>query len=166
MTDYVLETSSFAGFVWGAKHFTGTVKGPHPKACHGRTIHFNAPELRGKRSCDEGHELPEQISWGVDAYWTEGHYDRYRASGYEADGPGQFVNELDLVTTAVQRFLGDVPSHVADYDRWWEEPGVPGEQGDRLFYLDLPYGDEPVIPWTDDREMPEPGMLLAVINFG
>lgn len=61
MTQYILHVSSYAGLVPGARHLTGRVEGPHPPSCHGST-HYNAPGHRGKTTCDEGHEIPEQVT--------------------------------------------------------------------------------------------------------
>lgn len=144
--DYELRVTSFRGIVAWAVHFRGRVH-----SVSGRP---------GERSCDRGYKLPERVEWDVDAVWTESQYEKYRASMFETDGPGQFRDELELVKTAVRRFLGDLP----DGDRWWETEGVPGRQGDRLFYGYASPESSGVVPWTSDNELPAWGALIAEVN--
>lgn len=130
--DYVLKISSYVGLAPGAKHFRGRVEGEHPESCHGGT-RFNAPEARGKTTCFEGHEMAEKIEWDVQDFWTEGHYDRWRASHYELDGPSQFLDEDKLIEVAVTRFTGDHEPLDQDDERY------PRPQpGDRLFLGTVP----------------------------
>ena len=127
MTDYILHISSFEGIVSGACHYRGRVEGPHPDSCHG-ALHYNAPGHRGQSTCDEGHVIPEQVTWTVEAAWTEEQYERWAARHFDGPGPEQFSSEQEVIDTAVARFLGQLPA------REWENPAVtPGGPGDRLW---------------------------------
>jgi hypothetical protein len=131
VTQYILNVQSYVGIVAGATHYKGTVKGPHPESCHGGT-RFNgqAGPLHGKTTCFEGHELPGQVEWQVEARWTEARYERYAAAHFEGDGPSQFRDKQDVIDTAILRFLGDYQPA-----EWWEDKGVPvPEEGDELWY--------------------------------
>jgi hypothetical protein len=127
MSDYILHVMSYDGIVAGATHFRGRVEGEHPKSCHGGT-HYNAPESRGKTTCEQGHVLPEQVHWIVEAPWTEERYQRWIAAKFEGPGPEQMDSEQEVIDTAVKRFLGQLP--VQD----WENPATtPGDPGDKLW---------------------------------
>jgi hypothetical protein len=126
MTDYVLKVSSYGGIVPGATHYRGRVEGPHPESCHG-SMTYNAPESRGKWTCEQGHELPRRADWAVEAPWSEGRYERYSAKQFEGDGPEQFKDQQKVIETAVKRFTGELVHN------WWEDKHVPGQPGDRLF---------------------------------
>lgn len=128
MTDYVLKIMHYGAVVPGATHYQGRVEGPHPRSCHGGT-HYNAPSARGKLTCDEGHEIPPQAEWNVDADWTRERFNRYAASSFEGDGPAQFKSAAAVIETAVKRFKGEVQQAE------WLNRHVPGQPGDRL-YLD------------------------------
>jgi hypothetical protein len=164
MTDYELHVSSYGGLVFGAHHFYGRVNGPNPEPCHGNRLRYNAPESRGKYTCDEGHVIPARVEWDVEAGWTEDRYNRYSAKHFEGDGPNAFRDEAELLATAVKRFRGEIPHH------WWEGKPVVGRPGDRLFYgssIFDPEGEQPdrspLPPWgsvlaeipPDDRPCPE-----------
>ncbi len=127
MSDYILHVMSYSGLVPGASHYRGRVEGEHPRSCHGGS-HYNAPESRGKTTCEQGHELPEQVEWRVEAAWTEGQYERWAAAGFEGPGYEQFKTEREVIDTAVKRFLGQLPC------QWWENPATtPGDPGDKLW---------------------------------
>jgi hypothetical protein len=134
---YELHISSYAGLVAGAVHYRGRVVGEHSRSCHGGTT-YNHPDHRGKTICSEGHVLPEQVEWEVEAPWTEERYERWAARRFEGDGPQQYTDEAELVQDAIGRFLGLLPC------RWWEEAVPPAEPGDELYlgYASL-RGDEP-----------------------
>lgn len=108
-----------------ARHYWGRVEGEHARSCHG-SLHYNAPESRGKLTCSEGHELPRQVTWDVEATWDETRYMRYADAGFKGDGPCQFRDEASLTEAARRRFLGLDPA------RWWEEQHVTGQPGDIL----------------------------------
>lgn len=127
MTDYELRITSYAGIVPGATHFRGHVAGPHPESCHGGT-HYNAPEHRGKTTCEQGHELSGRDEWDVEAAWTQERYERYERAHYEGDGPDQFGTEEGVIDAARRRFTGEFPA------RWWEPDVVIGQPGDRLLF--------------------------------
>ena len=157
MTDFVLEVRSFGGIVAGARHFRGTVKGPHPQSCHGGTTFHGGS---GLTTCAEGHEIPRRTEWLVESEWPEDRYERWAASQFEGDGPGQFLDEKALAEAARRRFLG-----AADRG-WWDEHYEPGQPGDRLYWEVLP---EQVIPddqveerWVrHDAERREQGLLVG-----
>jgi hypothetical protein len=117
---------------------------------------FNHPDARGKYTCEQRHEIPQRVEWDVDAYWTSARYERWAAKQFDGDGPGQFLDELELLKVAVRRFSG----HKGEADEWWAEKGVPGQPGDRLFYAYLPGMVDPVPPWAGEG-MPEYGALLV-----
>lgn len=126
--NYTLRISSYAGLVPGAVHYRGRVEGEHPHSCHGGTTFHGADgPLKGKTTCAEGHELPEQITWDVEAAWTEARYERYAAKHFEGNGPGQYTDEGDLIRDAIQRFLGAYPR------QWWEDDYPAPQPGDRLY---------------------------------
>ena len=129
MADYILHVMSYAGTVPGAVHYRGRVEGEHPKSCHGgTTYHGGGPEeLRGKTTCAQDHVLPEQVTWCVEAAWTEERYDRWAAREFESPGPQQFTSEQDVIDAAAGRFLGTLPC------RRWEEQVTPGQPGDKLW---------------------------------
>jgi hypothetical protein len=165
MTDYELHVSSYGGLVFGAHHFYGRVNGPNPEPCHGNRLRYNAPESRGKCTCDEGHVIPARVEWTVEAGWTEDRYNRYSAEHFEGDGPDAFRDEMELLATAVKRFRGEIPHH------WWEGKPTVGRPGDRLYYghvadpgAGMTQPDRsPLPPWgsvlaeipPDDRPCPE-----------
>lgn len=171
MTDWYLEVKTFAGVLSYAKHFRGTVKEDFNfYSCHGGRS-YNAPESRGKWTCDKGHELPRERTWDVDDFWTKDHYRRYQASNFEIEGPGQFLDEAKLLKVAVARFLGDMPDpevYGNMGDRWWEEAGYPGEPGDRLIYGNRGYvlEDETLHEeWKEGRMPPDDAYpcVIAVV---
>lgn len=125
MTQYTLHVSSYEGIVPGAVHYRGRVKGPHPQSCHGST-HFNAPGHRGKTTCDQGHELPEQVTWDVEAAWSEERHERWAAKNFEGDGPQQFDTAKDVIDRAVIQFLDGSTAPC--------EEVKPAEEGDELWY--------------------------------
>jgi hypothetical protein len=133
MTRYILHISSYAGIVPGAVHYQGRVEGEHPGSCHGST-RFNAPESRGKWTCEQNHEMPEQVKWSVEAAWTEGQYERRAAKHFEGAGPQQFASEQDVKDAAIARFTGAAPC------QWWEEAVTAGEPGDTLYFGYIPSG--------------------------
>jgi hypothetical protein len=141
VTDYVLKISSFSGIVPGAHHFRGRVEGPYPRSCHG------GKSSRGNRwYCEENHEIPDHIKWDVDALWSEADYDRYQASDFELDGPGQFTDETQLIDAAIRRF---------NYERepeWWEEKYPSPQPGDRLYLRWLP---SEVLPDDEAAQYPD-----------
>lgn len=109
-----------------AWHWWATVEGEHPKSCHGGS-HYNAPGSRGKTTCEQGHEIPEQVRWEVEAPWTEDRYQRYAARSFEGAGPCQFDSEQEAIDTAIGRFLGTLPV------QWWEGEVTTGDPGDKLW---------------------------------
>lgn len=123
---YSLRITSYSGLVAGAVHYRGRVDGEHPRSCHGAS-HYNAPKSRGKHTCDKGHIIPEQISWDVEASWTEERYERWAAKRFEGDGPTQYTVESDLIRDAIQRFLGEYPH------QWWEDDFPAPQPGDQLY---------------------------------
>lgn len=135
-----LHITSYGGIVPGAVHYYGEVYGEHPRSCHGGST-FNHPDHRGKTVCAEGHEIPEQVHWTVEAAWTEDRYNRYAAKHFEGDGPNTYYQEHELVRDAISRFLGELPTH------WWEEDVPKAEPGDELYlghvsiYVDDPSPD-------------------------
>lgn len=157
MTDYILKIMSYGETVPGATHYQGRVEGPHPRSCHGST-HFNAPETPGKWTCDEGHEIPRQVEWNVDADWTRPRFDRYAARHFEGDGPGQFKSAAAVVDAAVRRFKGEIQPAK------WLNPHIPGQPGDRLF---LDYiarkPEEENAEWGREDGIPPYGSVLAEI---
>lgn len=135
MTQYILTISSYAGIVPWAVHYKGVVKGPHPPSCHGgTTYHGSDGPLRGKTTCSEGHELPKQAEWQVEAAWTEERYSRYAAGHFEGDSPSVFTDKREVMDCAIIRFLDGA-------DQWWEQKVPPAEEGDELWY-----------GWIGDRE--------------
>jgi hypothetical protein len=132
---FELRITSFGGIVPGATHYRGRVTGEHPRSCHGGT-RFNAPATRGKTTCDQGHELPKQIYWDVEAPWEEDRYERLAAKHFEGDSPSQYTDESELVQDAIGRFLGLLPC------RWWEEDVTPGQPGDELYLGYAPIGGD------------------------
>jgi hypothetical protein len=157
VTDYVLKISSYGGLVAGARHYRGRVEGPHPKSCHG-AMSYNAPESRGKWTCSEGHEIPGQREWDVEAGWTEERYSRWANKSFEGDGPQQFLDQAKLIEAAAKRFSGELPRN------WWEEEPEAGKPGDRLF-LDFVPRDPAEIDeeWGRIMGTPPYGSLLAEI---
>jgi len=130
VSDWILHISSWAGTVPGAVHYRGRVEGEHPRSCHGGTVFHGGgpPELKGKTTCAEGHVLPEQVRWDVEAPWTEERHERWAAGGFEGAGPQQFASEQEVVTAAAGRFTGKLPVQA------WEDPAVTlGQPGDRLW---------------------------------
>jgi hypothetical protein len=155
VTDWVLKIRSYD--VPGSVHFYGRVEGPHPRSCHG-SLTYNAPENRGEYSCAEGHVIPGQVEWDVDADWTRERFNRYAARHFEGDGPGQFSTAAAVVEMAVRRFKSEVRQA-----RWLNEH-VPGEPGDRL-YLDFiaRKPEEEDTEWGQQEGTPPYGSLLAEI---
>lgn len=171
MTDYYLRVSSYAGYVAWAKHFRGRVIGPHlyPACGHNEGTTYNSPESRGKWTCRVcPAEQPDRLEWDVDAIWTQARYDRYQASGFELDGPSQFLSMVALINAAIARFIGDLPKDYNAKDNFWEEQARGIGEGDRLFYEEVPWDDEersnPSL-WAGEAD-PVPGVLLAVVNHG
>lgn len=162
MTQYILTVSSYAGLVPWARHFKGRVEGPHPEPCHGNSTIFNPPEHRGKTVCAEGHELPKQVKWDVEAAWSEARHERYLAESAKAlreglpgpDGPGQFDTEKAVVDRAIVQFL-DGLEHVND----------PAVEGDELWYgyVDSGAGQAPD-QWDDPEDVW--GMRIARCQRG
>lgn len=147
MTQYVLHISSYGGLVPGAVHCRGRVEGPHPKPCHGNRTHHDGY----KTVCDEGHELPGQVRWDVEAAWTVERHDRWAARDFEGDGPQQFDSKRDVMDRAVIQFLdgSDFPCEKVD----------PAAEGDELWYGWIsPEGGQ-----FDDLQDPEDGwgMMIA-----
>jgi hypothetical protein len=128
MTQYILEISSYAGIVPGARHYKGRVKGPHPQSCHGGT-QFGATKS-GKMECMEGHVLPDRLEWDVEAAWTEERHERWAAKGFEGDGPQQFLSKKDVIDRAIIQFLDGAGGP----DRWWEQDVPAAEEGDELWH--------------------------------
>lgn len=119
---YILKISDYGGLVAGASHFRGRVEGERPKSCHG-AHHYDG----GKETCDQGHELPGQVSWEVEAHWTEEHFERYMAAGQPGDSPSQFTSKKDVMDRAIIVFLDGC-------DDWWAQKVEPAEEGDELWY--------------------------------
>lgn len=132
---YVLKITSFGGIVPGAYHFRGRVEGEFPRSCHGGTS-YNAPEHRGKTTCELGHEIPKQIEWDIEASWSEERYDRWAAGHYEDDGPSQFTDKDELIKTAIARFKNEFPHP------WYEEDYPIPQKGDQLYIGWIPVGLE------------------------
>lgn len=153
VTDYILKIMNYDGF----PHYRGRVEGPHPRSCHGN-LSFNAPEARGKWTCAEGHQIPDQVTWDVDADWTEARYERLAARHFEGDGPGQFRTAAGVVETAVKRFRGEIRQAP------WLNQHVPGEPGDRL-YLDFiaRKPEEEDAEWGRQKGTPPYGSLLTEV---
>lgn len=125
MAQYILHISSFGGLVPGASHYRGRVEGPHPESCHGGRV-YNAPGHRGKTICDQGHELPGQVRWDVEAAWSQEHHDRWAAVHFEGDGPQQFTSEKDVIDRAMIQFLDGSDGLCEKVD--------PAQEGDELWY--------------------------------
>ncbi len=130
MTDYVLEITTWKGSAIGARHFRGTVKGPHPQSCHGAITFHGAT---GRTTCAEGHDIPPRAEWQGGEPWGEARYGRYAAAQFEGDGPGQFLDERALAEAARKRFPGE-----AEHG-WWDEDYEPGGPGDRLYWEAVPW---------------------------
>lgn len=159
MTDYVLKISSYGGIVAGATHYRGRVEGPRPESCHGGTIFqgWDGP-LKGKTTCRDGHVIPRQQEWDVEAGWTEERYKRYAAKHFEGNGSGQFLDQKVLIETAVRRFTGELPRN------WWEGNPEVGKPGDRLFLGFVPMDESEIDEeWGRLVGTPPYGSLLAEI---
>ena len=159
---YILHVSSYAGIVAWATHYRGRVEGEHPEPCHGNTTRYNAPDARGKTTCEEGHELPEQVRWDVEHAWSDERMERYLAACSKAlrnderqpDGPGQFGTEREVIDRAVVQFL-DGMAKVND----------PAEEGDELWFghVDPDLGPAPEA-WDDPDEVW--GRMIASCHRG
>jgi hypothetical protein len=146
MTDYVLKISSYESIVAGASHYRGVIWGPHPQSCHGAS-HFNAPQSRGKHTCDEGHEIPARVEWQVEDYMTEEAFERQAARHFEDPGSAQMKSEAIVVQVAVSRFL-------ETRERLWFEPHRPELQpGDKLYLKWLPGQVDHDDEWAEPGEM-------------
>jgi len=128
MTHYILHISSYGGLVPGAQHYRGRVEGPRPKSCHGQEHH--GATKSGQVECDEGHVLPGQVSWEVEAAWTEAQYERWAAKSFEGDGPTAFYTSREVMDRAMVQFLDGSGGD----DRWWEQRVEPAAEGDELWY--------------------------------
>jgi hypothetical protein len=118
MTQFILHISNYNGLVPGTWHFRGRVEGPHPQSCHGGS-RYNAPEARGKTVCEEGHELPEQVKWDVEAEWTEERRDRWAAGNFEGPSPQQFDTEEAVLDRAMIQFLDGSGGLCEEGDELW-----------------------------------------------
>lgn len=149
MTQYILHVTSFSGLVPGARHFRGRVEGPHPGPCHGNRTHHNGTTV----TCDEGHVLPKQVRWDVEAAWSQERHDRWAAAHFEGDGPQQFTSKKDVIDRAMIQFLdgSDDPCEKVE----------PAEEGDELWfgYVD-PDGGPVDLDTIDDTDKAW-GMMIA-----
>ena len=153
MTQYILNISSYEGLVPGAVHYRGRVVGPYPTSCHGGTR--GGATASGKVECFEGHVLPDQVTWDVEADWSEERHDRWAAKHFEGDGPQQFLAEKDVIDRAIVQFL--------DGSEFPCEEVKAADEGDELWYGWIGEGDAAA-------ELQDPsdgwGMRIAVKNTG
>lgn len=131
---YILTVSSFGGIVAWAVHYRGRIRGEHPRSCHGGTCagnwHLDKDDPRyGRTTCAEGHVLPKQIEWDVEAPWTEAQYRTWVENRFEGAGPEQFLSKEELLRVARQRFLGELPRQSFEDDKY----PLP-QPGDELWY--------------------------------
>jgi len=119
---YVLKISSFAGIVPGARHYRGRVEGEYPESCHGGTRHYG-----GKTTCFEGHELPDRVTWDVEADWSEERLERWAAARFEGPSPQQFDTKEEVIDRAVVQFLDGFTSQGTVVND-------PARDGDELWY--------------------------------
>lgn len=151
MTQYILNISTFSGLVPGATHYRGRVKGPYPESCHGGT-RMGATKS-GKTECSEGHVLPDQVAWDVEADWSEERYDRWVANRFESDGPQAFYTSRDVMDRAIIQFLDGSGGD----DRFWEEEVAPAQEGDELWHGWINPGDSDDLTDASDGW----GMMIA-----
>lgn len=156
---YILHVSSYKDIVPWATHFKGHVEGEHPRPCHGNSTHHRD----GGVFCDDGHKLPEQVRWDVEADWSDARMERYLAACSKAlrndertpDGPAQFDTEKDVIDRAVMQFL-DGLDHVND----------PAVDGDELWFGFVDPDGGPVDLDTIDDTDKAWGMLIAKCQRG
>lgn len=159
MTQYILNVTSYSGIVAWATHYRGHVEGPHPDSCHGNT-RFNAPDARGRTTCEQGHDIPDRVKWDVEQAWSHERLERYLAACSKAlrddsrqpDGPGQFDTEKDVIDRAIVQFLDGM-----------EQVNDPAEEGDELWFGHVDQGEAPEF-WDNPDEVW--GMRLASCHRG
>ncbi len=115
--------------------------------------------MGARSACDQGHLLPDQVEWDVEASWTPEQRDRWAAVNYEGDGPGQFTDQGGLIRVAIQRFRGELAR------QWWEEDIPPAQPGDRLYLGFVPIDDDDIDEeWGRLEGTPPWGSVLAEIE--